>query len=263
MFSNESYVVDKLKEISSTYEYIKGKISNPKKIIPSLLMDFKVVERKNQYELYHDIAKYCKPLTPKGDIYIYSLNDEDSKKQIRNLIYGLKEVEPYKACFEGIVFVELPEEKMDIADKRLFFEFLDEQEWYTVFVCRGNCMNVYREIAKITFINYPMILEEKDFSDIKATRIINEKYEINFNKDKGKSIDNYIDTLKSKEIASEYSHIYIHEIAYNLIRNAVGGKNSKKFGTVSELIGGIDEEEFISRGNVKLGFQANIKERNR
>lgn len=252
MINSNSDLANKLKGMAAVKEYAQ-RLQCRNNLLATLIVDGSMIPDSDivRSQIYVDISKR---LIGKDNIHVYKLTDKPSRIQISKLVSELSDKSFKQAEYSGIVVVEVPDELVCREEYGLMFEFLDEQDWYTVIYARKNVEKLYRTLAKSVFVDMYKLCED-DIEIASLTEIFKEQYNICLGKNREKELLEYIASLKSNNYDSAYEHILIHQMAYNLILNAVENRNKPlKINDVSDLLKGFKIDELKNIGRVKLGF---------
>ncbi|MBQ4069335.1 MAG: hypothetical protein IJC76_08790 [Lachnospiraceae bacterium] len=252
MLKASSEFTNKLKNMAAVKKFSE-KLHCRNNLLALLLVDTSLVPDSDivRYQIYKDISK---ELTGKQDIHIYRLTDSSPRAQVGTLIRELSYRSQNQSEYTGIVVVEVPDDILNIEEYSLIFEFLEEQSWYTIISSSKDVEKIYKALAQSIFVDvYKLNFEDMERDAL--SEIFKEQYNICLSKDKEKKIYEYLSSLRTNDSDIKYEHIYIHQMAYNMVLNAIENENkSLKINDIAELMKGFRLDALNNDDKVKMGF---------
>ncbi len=252
----------KLEEFKEVKKVYKSKLRPENMLIPHLFLDVEGISEQDEEVVYETIAKeMCDE--GNGTVFIYEVNGNSVKKQIRSLVYALSDKIRYKAEYKGIVAIRLNKDFVREKSNSLFIQFLKEQGWYIIFSVRANIIEVFDWVSTKIFVDEVTKVTGKDvaYSSIEDALQI---YELKFNRKLINDISEYMDGIRSK---SNYDvrndEVAFNAVAYNAVKSIVKSQTDRfqKIKGIEELTEGINTRALEERGRSSFGFYVEPDER--
>ena len=151
MIKSNSLFARKLKDMVAVKEFA-NKLHCKNKLLAMILMDTSLIPDSDivRYQIYQDISR---ELIGQQNIHIYKLTDDSVRIQIGTHVRELSYKSLKQAEYLGLVVIEVPDDVVEIEEYRLLFEFLEEQNWYTVISARKNVDEIYKALSKSIFMD--------------------------------------------------------------------------------------------------------------
>lgn len=230
-----------------------------KRLIPNLMLDVSKLTGFEEYEIYRNVADAMEPITQGKEVFEYKTTNETIRKQIRHLVYALSDKIKNKAYFSGILIVSITLDFLKLDDYTLFMEFIQEQEWYTIFAVKGELETIYNAVSGIVFVDKPISVSSKDIVLKSPMSIMLDKYGISIDNKKAEVVINSIQDIRNiEDYDSQYDNVLINKVAYNTIKMAAKGNGVLKAKDLPLVLGENKREQMCKkrrREDIKIGFR--------